>query len=182
MSESYHFSDSTRAEGVDTLGRTRGKRIAGLEFGRGLNGGSGRLPAESDLRNLVGFSDLPHTRFTYHRTWETGLETEIRVAAFNPAFFCLESGIALRFTSFPPFCLPISCALLARRFWPSILWRSVFGRFVSPAWFQADSARAISPPSAAHLIDLESGSTINPRSASEALCASSLWFSYWRVF
>jgi hypothetical protein len=45
------------------------------------------LPRYSDPRNLVGFSHLPHTRFTYHRTWETGLETEIRVADFNPAFF-----------------------------------------------------------------------------------------------
>jgi hypothetical protein len=46
-----------------------------------------QLPPASDLGNLVAFSDLPHTRFTYHRTWETGLETEIRVAAFSPAFF-----------------------------------------------------------------------------------------------
>src|SRR5580704_254042 len=47
-----------------------------------------RLPRYHDPRNLVRFRDLPHTRLTYHRTWETGLETEIRVAAFNPAFFC----------------------------------------------------------------------------------------------
>ncbi len=45
------------------------------------------LPA-NDLGNLVAISDLPHTRFTYHRTWETGLETEIRVAVISPAFFC----------------------------------------------------------------------------------------------
>jgi hypothetical protein len=42
-----------------------------------------------DPGNLVRFLHLPHTRLTYHRTWETGLETEIRVAAFSPAFFCL---------------------------------------------------------------------------------------------
>jgi len=47
-----------------------------------------RLPKYSDPRNLVRFWQPSHTRFTYHRTWETGLETEIRVADFNPAFFC----------------------------------------------------------------------------------------------
>jgi CDP-glucose 4,6-dehydratase len=34
----------------------------------------GRLPKDNDLGNLVGSSALLHTRFTYHRTWETGLE------------------------------------------------------------------------------------------------------------
>ena len=33
-----------------------------------------RLLKDNDLSNLVGFTALPHTRFTYHRTWETGLE------------------------------------------------------------------------------------------------------------
>src|ERR1700730_10661016 len=37
---------------------------------------------------LSPLSDLPHTRLRYHRTWETGLETKIRVAYFSPAFFC----------------------------------------------------------------------------------------------
>ncbi len=46
-----------------------------------------RLPKYNDPRNLVRSRHLPHTRLTYHRTWETGLETEIRVAAFSPAFF-----------------------------------------------------------------------------------------------
>jgi len=32
---------------------------------------------------------LPHTRLTYHRTWETGLGVEIRVATFSPDFFVL---------------------------------------------------------------------------------------------
>jgi len=50
-----------------------------------------RLPKYSDPSNLVRFPHLPHTRFTYHRTWETGLETEIRVADFSPAFFCLTA-------------------------------------------------------------------------------------------
>jgi hypothetical protein len=45
------------------------------------------LPKYGDPGNLVSFSQLPHTRLTYHRTWETGLETEIRVADFSPAFF-----------------------------------------------------------------------------------------------
>jgi hypothetical protein len=31
---------------------------------------------------------FPHTHFTYHRTWETGLRVAIRVTAFSPAFFC----------------------------------------------------------------------------------------------
>jgi hypothetical protein len=48
------------------------------------------LPKYSDPSNLVPFPHLPHTRLTYHRTWETGLEPEIRVADFSPAFFCLE--------------------------------------------------------------------------------------------
>ena len=39
------------------------------------------------LGNLVAYPPPVHTRFTYHRTWETGLEPEIRVAGFNPAFF-----------------------------------------------------------------------------------------------
>jgi hypothetical protein len=50
-----------------------------------------RLPQYSDLGNLVRFLYLPHTRFTYHRTWETGLEAEIRVADFSPAFFCPQN-------------------------------------------------------------------------------------------
>jgi hypothetical protein len=41
----------------------------------------------SDPGNLVRFLKRMHTRFTYHRTWETGLEPEIRVADFSPAFF-----------------------------------------------------------------------------------------------
>ena len=41
------------------------------------------------MGNLVGLTDPPHTRLTYHRTWETGLEAEIRVAAFSPDFFAL---------------------------------------------------------------------------------------------
>ena len=49
---------------------------------------SSQLPPYSDFGNLVAFPHLLHTRFTYHRTWETGLEAEIRVAAFSPAFFC----------------------------------------------------------------------------------------------
>jgi len=37
--------------------------------------------------NLVGGMDVPHTPSTYHRTWETGLGVEIRVATFSPDFF-----------------------------------------------------------------------------------------------
>src|SRR6266852_646151 len=64
------------------------------------------LPKDSDPRNLVGFFCLSHTRLTYHRTWETGLETEIRVAAFSPAFFlpAREAGGSkptLRIQGFP---------------------------------------------------------------------------------
>jgi len=44
------------------------------------------LPWDSDLGNLVSFPHLTHTRFTYHRTWETGLGVEIRVATVNPDF------------------------------------------------------------------------------------------------
>jgi hypothetical protein len=45
------------------------------------------LPQNSDQRNLAVPNPLPHTRITYHRTWETGLEVEIRVATFSPDFF-----------------------------------------------------------------------------------------------
>jgi hypothetical protein len=55
------------------------------------------LPKASDPGNLVRFRHLPHTHLTYHRTWETGLETEIRVADFSPAFFCLPRGSSIPF-------------------------------------------------------------------------------------
>jgi hypothetical protein len=45
------------------------------------------LPGVSPAGNLVAFLLLPHTRFTYHRTWETGLGVEIRVATLSPDFF-----------------------------------------------------------------------------------------------
>ena len=48
-----------------------------------------KLLRDSDPGNLAALLVLPHTLFTYHRTWETGLETEIRVAAFSPDFFVL---------------------------------------------------------------------------------------------
>jgi hypothetical protein len=35
------------------------------------------LLLDTALGNLVAFQGEDHTRFTYHRTWETGLETEI---------------------------------------------------------------------------------------------------------
>src|SRR5580692_325958 len=47
-----------------------------------------KLLKDNDPRNLVRFLRLSHTRFTYHRTWETGLGAEIRVTVANPAFFC----------------------------------------------------------------------------------------------
>ncbi len=47
----------------------------------------GPLPSASDLGNLAQFLNLTHTRFTYHRTWETGLGVEIRVATVSPDFF-----------------------------------------------------------------------------------------------
>ena len=45
------------------------------------------LPA-NDLRNLVVNPKATHTRFTYHRTWETGLGVAIRVTTFDPDFYC----------------------------------------------------------------------------------------------
>src|ERR1700681_3255428 len=70
-----------------------------------------RLPRYRDPRNLVRFLHLPHTRLTYHRTWETGLETEIRVAAFSPAFFCLAL-----LCIFPvPLCAPVVKPFLPRQ-------------------------------------------------------------------
>ena len=40
-----------------------------------------------DLGNLVAKPGQAHTAFTYHRTWETGLGSEIRVTDFSPDFF-----------------------------------------------------------------------------------------------
>ena len=45
------------------------------------------------LRNLGRILVLPHTHFTYHRTWETGLRVAIRVTAFSPAFFSVLPAI-----------------------------------------------------------------------------------------
>ena len=49
------------------------------------------------LGNLVTRPTLVHTRFTYHRTWETGLEVAAKTAIANPEFFCARPA----FTSFP---------------------------------------------------------------------------------
>jgi hypothetical protein len=38
----------------------------------------------SDLGNLAADAQPAHTSPTYHRTWETGLGSEIRVAGFSP--------------------------------------------------------------------------------------------------
>src|SRR6266487_5336512 len=40
------------------------------------------------LGNLAGFLGQSHTRFTYHRTWETGLEVAALAAIADPEFFC----------------------------------------------------------------------------------------------
>jgi hypothetical protein len=50
-------------------------------------GGARELPGDSDPRNLVPIPSPTHTHLTYHRTWETGLEVEIRVATLSPDFF-----------------------------------------------------------------------------------------------
>jgi len=73
------------------------------------------LPKYGDPGNLVSFSQLPHTRLTYHRTWETGLETEIRVADFSPAFFCLASRLTL-ITLISPVSHPASNRIIDNRF------------------------------------------------------------------
>jgi len=36
--------------------------------------------------------DVPHTPSTYHRTWETGLGVEIRVATVSPDFSVFPSS------------------------------------------------------------------------------------------
>jgi hypothetical protein len=52
-------------------------------------GGIRELLEDDDLGNLVDGTVLTHTAFTYHRTWETGLGSEIRVTDFSPDFiFC----------------------------------------------------------------------------------------------
>ena len=49
--------------------------------------GNRALRGDSDLSNLVAKPPLAHTALTYHRTWETGLGSEIRVTGFSPDFF-----------------------------------------------------------------------------------------------
>ena len=39
------------------------------------------------LGNLAGFLGQSHTRFTYHRTWETGLEVAAKPLLLTPNFF-----------------------------------------------------------------------------------------------
>jgi len=50
------------------------------------------LLADSVLGNLGENSGVEHTAFTYHRTWETGLGSEIRVTDFSPDFFVPKSA------------------------------------------------------------------------------------------
>src|SRR6516162_3033038 len=51
------------------------------------------LRGDSAPGNLVAFRTLSHTRFTYHRTWETGLGVEIRVATLSPDFFACHRRV-----------------------------------------------------------------------------------------
>ena len=46
-----------------------------------------KLPKVIVLGNLVTPNLQVHTRITYHRTWETGLEVAARAAIANPDFF-----------------------------------------------------------------------------------------------
>ena len=43
------------------------------------------------LGNLVAFPRLPHNRFTYHRTWETGLEVAAKPLLLTPHFFASKA-------------------------------------------------------------------------------------------
>jgi len=47
----------------------------------------GRLLKVIVLGNLVTSFCQPHTRFTYHRTWETGLEVAAEPPLLTPNFF-----------------------------------------------------------------------------------------------
>jgi hypothetical protein len=79
---------------------TRGSRRSPVTRGSQLaTRSSPQLPPASDLGYLVAIPDLLHTRFTYHRTWETGLGTEIRVAGSSPDFFVLPNLTFLANTS-----------------------------------------------------------------------------------
>src|SRR6266496_2331690 len=53
---------------------------------------AGRLLKVIVLGNLVTLRLQVHTRFTYHRTWETGLEVAARAAITNPDFYWVNSG------------------------------------------------------------------------------------------
>jgi hypothetical protein len=46
-----------------------------------------KLLRYSDPGNLAAFPAFRDTRFTYHRTWETGLGAEIRITVADPEFF-----------------------------------------------------------------------------------------------
>jgi len=74
---------------------TTAKTAAGTSEAKQEPGAKGAswLLKDNAPRNLVGFVALKHTRFTYHRTWETGLGAEIRVTIANLAFFARASGI-----------------------------------------------------------------------------------------
>ena len=64
----------------EKIGETREKT--------GEIGGKLLLLRDTPRGNLVGFRGVPHTRFTYHRTWETGLEMGIEGHHCQPRFFC----------------------------------------------------------------------------------------------
>jgi len=66
--------------------RSRGNQFSVLRFAAGWCRIQPALLWDTDLGNLVDKAGAGHTRFTYHRTWETGLGAAIRVTAFSPDF------------------------------------------------------------------------------------------------
>ena len=55
------------------------------------------------FRNLARITGARHTAFTYHRTWETGLEEVTRVSSSSPlAVFAVTRGDSVRLASPSP--------------------------------------------------------------------------------
>ena|ERR1700758_3173705 len=82
--------NSRKLSGVRRAAHGSGERLSGLVgrmvVGEGVPVRVLWLPADSAQSNLAAISPSTHTLSTYHRTWETGLGVEIRVAAFSPDF------------------------------------------------------------------------------------------------
>jgi len=63
------------------------------------------------FRYLAGITCAFHTAFTYHRTWETGLEEVTRVSSSNPSFFAVTNLVLGPWLAPPPALAPFKGSL-----------------------------------------------------------------------